>query len=137
RAAGRSGGVSMASARPALPARARGVAVGAVAALLLSMTMMPGLASQPRIAVRAASGHPDEQRAVRQLQRLLGEYDVARWIFTREVVLEKWQVPHSHPVLTLNPAHLGDDHAQLAAFLHEQFHWYLEGRPAQLEKAIA
>src|SRR5690606_10077222 len=110
----RHGGMSRA-ARPATPARARGMAVGIMAALLLSVMSMPGLASPPRLDIHAASGHADEQRAVRQLQRLLGEYDVARWIFTREVVLEKWQVPHSHPVLTLNSAHLDDDLAQLAA----------------------
>jgi len=108
-----------------------------VAALLLSIVSMPGPASQPRIDIRPASGHPDELRAVRQLQRLLDEYDVARWTFTGEIVLKKWEIPHSHPVLTLNSANLDNDHAQLAAFLHEQFHWYLEDRPAQVGQAIA
>ena len=129
--------MGMAATMRGRPARARGVVAGVVAVLLLSVMAMPGLAGQPRIDIRTASGHPDEQRAARQLQRLLDEYDLARWIFTRKIVLKKWEIPHSHPVLTLNSAHLDDDHAQLAAFLHEQFHWYLEDRPAQVEQAIA
>ncbi|HVI60202.1 MAG TPA: hypothetical protein VM619_15190 [Luteimonas sp.] len=111
------------------------LARAALVALLLAAA--PGLARQPRVEIRAATGHPDEQRAVHQLQRLLDEYDVERWTFTREVVLKKWEIPHSHPVLTLNSAYLDDDHAQLASFLHEQFHWYLEERRVRVDEAIA
>jgi hypothetical protein len=56
-------------------------------------------------------------------------YDVGGWIRTRRVQVEEGTIPHSHPVLTLHTRHRGDDHALLATFLHEQFHWLEEGNP--------
>ena len=34
-------------------------------------------------------------------------------------------LPHSHPVVTLNTRYVDDDTAQLATFVHEQLHWFL------------
>ena len=38
---------------------------------------------------------------------------------------ETTRIPHSHPVLTLKPDALDDDPAELATFVHEQFHWFV------------
>lgn len=66
-----------------------------------------------------------ERRGRDQLTRLLRAYDLNRWLFTHEVLIQSGVVPHSHPVLTLNTRYLDDDMSQLATFVHEQLHWFL------------
>jgi hypothetical protein len=69
------------------------------------------------------------------LQRLLSQHDLSRYIFTREIVIDRQAIPHSHPVLTLSTRHLKDDELLLSTFVHEQFHWFLSQREEQTEKA--
>jgi hypothetical protein len=73
-----------------------------------------------------------------QLERLLKQYHLSKWIFTRKVLIdEQTAIPHSHPVLTLNTGQLDNDLAVLSSFIHEQIHWLEESKPEQREKAIA
>lgn len=58
------------------------------------------------------------------------------WLFTREVVVQQFTIPHSNPVLTLSCRHLNDDDWQLAVFLHEQFHWFVSEKPDEAKAAI-
>jgi hypothetical protein len=78
-----------------------------------------------------------EERARDQLRRILSQYDVDSWIFTREVRIEAGTEPHSMPILTLNTDFLDDDQMQLSIFLHEQAHWFVDratGRDAAIEE---
>jgi hypothetical protein len=77
------------------------------------------------IDIRLQSGTPLEERGRDQLRRLLRTYDLHKWLFTRDVLLQSGVIPHSHPVLTLNTRYVDDDTAQLATFVHEQLHWFL------------
>lgn len=72
-----------------------------------------------------------------QLQRLMKQYDVDKWIFTEKVEIDREAIPHSHPILTLSVRHLKDDELLLSTFVHEQFHWYIEERAEQTKAAIA
>ena len=81
-------------------------------------------------------GTPLEERGRDQLQRLLSTYDLARWLFTREVLIRSYINPHSHPVLTVNTRQIDNDDGCLGTFLHEQFHWYAAARTEQTESAI-
>jgi len=77
-----------------------------------------------------------EPRARVQLRRILSQYDLDSWIFTREVRIEAGAEPHSMPMLTLNTDFLDDDEMQLSIFLHEQAHWFVnraKGRDAAIE----
>ena len=65
-----------------------------------------------------------EQQTRDQLQRLLREYDLTPFIFTRSIVIDETTIPHSHPVLTLHTRHLKDDELLLSTFVHEQAHWW-------------
>ena len=80
----------------------------------------PGQA--PPLDIRLAHDSGAERETARALRRLVETHDVGRWIFTRTVVIDERQIPHSHPVLTLHTRHLGDDDMLLAVFLHEQLH---------------
>ena len=75
--------------------------------------------------IRLHSGTPLEERGRDQLHRLLHTYDMQKWLFTHDVLVQSGVIPHSHPVLTLNTRYLDDDTAQLATFVHEQLHWLL------------
>ena len=77
------------------------------------------------IEIRLQSGTLLEQRGRDQLRRLLRTYDLHKWLFTRNVLIQSGVIPHSHPVLPLNTRYLDDDTAQLATFVHEQIHWFL------------
>lgn len=70
-----------------------------------------------------------------RLQKLLRQYDLSKWTFTRKVMIEDKVIPHSHPVLTLSTR--GDADALLATFVHEQIHWFLDENSERTDKAIA
>jgi hypothetical protein len=79
----------------------------------------------PPVEVRMASTALEE-RGKAQLERLLGTLPLEKWLFTRTVQIQARVIPHSHPVLTLSTQHLENDTAQVATFIHEQLHWFLE-----------
>jgi hypothetical protein len=73
-----------------------------------------------------------------QLQKIVKQYDVSKWIFTKKVLIDRdVQPPHSHPILTLNTRYLKDDELLLSTFVHEQTHWFYEEHDEQTKKAIA
>jgi hypothetical protein len=76
-----------------------------------------------------------ERQTKEQLQRLLANYDISNWVFTRKIIIESDVIPHSHPVLTLSTRHLKDDDLLLSTFVHEQLHWYLDEKPKETEEA--
>jgi hypothetical protein len=58
------------------------------------------------------------------LDRLRARHDLARFEYTTRLRIAPGEVPHSHPVLTLN-TRLRDEDGLLSAYLHEQMHWYV------------
>jgi len=78
-----------------------------------------------KIAFTEQANDEAQQQAQQQLRRILSTYDLDPWIMTQEVRIESGVDPHSHPVLTVNTNHLGDDETQLSIFLHEQMHWFV------------
>ncbi|HEX5734515.1 MAG TPA: hypothetical protein VF131_16890 [Blastocatellia bacterium] len=78
-----------------------------------------------------------ERQKKSQLERLLKQYDLSKWILTKSILIdEHTRIPHSHPVLTLNTDQLDDDLGTLSTFIHEQIHWFEEANPKQRDKAI-
>ncbi len=107
------------------------LAGGCAAAALLCACASHG------VRIRTTHGNAAELAARRQIEDVLARHDaVARWIYTRDVVIEQGAIPHSHPVLTLN-ARPGADDAKLASFVHEQFHWYVDAHRREREAAMA
>ena len=94
-------------------------------------------AAAGQVTIELASSTPLEQRGREQLQRLLATYDLSPWLFTRALRIESYEIPHSHPVLTLNTRYLENDTAQVATFIHEQLHWFLIERGAATDSAVA
>jgi len=77
------------------------------------------------ISIETANGTRRELLAEAALKKLLAEYDISKWIFTREILIEEGAIPHSCPILTITPRSLNDDILFLSTFLHEQIAWFL------------
>ena len=63
------------------------------------------------------------------LTALFDTYGLERFLYAETVQVEDGVIPHSHPVLTLSPRTVGaqyleDSIALLAAYIHEQMHWF-------------
>ncbi len=85
-------------------------------------------------AQRAAARVRDMLTGLRKL------HDLARFEYTKHVRIAPTEIPHSHPVLTLN-TFLRDEVALLSAYLHEQMHWYVswysKSRPSDWDTLLA
>src|SRR2546421_1005332 len=108
----------------------------AVSGLLLQTS---SLAQVMKEQVRISVKHDDDASEVQtksQLQKLLAQYDLSRFIFTKEIMIDRTSIPHSNPVLTFHTRHLKDDELLLSTFVHEQIHWFLAQHEEQTEQAI-
>jgi hypothetical protein len=92
-------------------------------------------AATPEIEITTAHGTAAEAETRDELQKLLTQYDLSGWVWTRKVVIERGAIPHSHPVLTLNTKE--DRLHLLSAFVHEQYHWYETDHPREISAAVA
>jgi hypothetical protein len=103
---------------------------------LLALFPNTALCAQEKVNISLAHGSKAEQQTKEQVQRLLGAYDLSKWIFTRSVVIDEESIPHSHPTLTLHTRHLKDDELLLSTFVHEQLHWLIVQKDKDSEAAM-
>ena len=94
-------------------------------------------AQDPELEISLENGSEREQQTERQLRRLVEEYDVEQWIYTKRIRIAQGEIPHSHPILTLSTYYLDDDQGLLSTLLHEQFHWLEEERKEARDEAVA
>ncbi|HYP29399.1 MAG TPA: hypothetical protein VE262_21995 [Blastocatellia bacterium] len=107
------------------------------AASLLVLVSVSLAHAQGALQISLKSGSEKENQKKAQIERLLKQYDLSKWLFTKSVLIdEQTGIPHSHPVLTLNADELDDDPRTLATFIHEQIHWFGDANRAGVEKAI-
>jgi hypothetical protein len=103
--------------------------------VLFAVCMSSALQAQVNIEIALKHGTKIEQQTNEQLQRLLKAYDLAKWTFTKSILIDEESIPHSHPVLTLSARHVKDDELLLSTFVHEQAHWLLTQNPKATENA--
>jgi len=114
----------------------RRVFLCAVLSLLLhTASSAQGTKEQVKISVKH-DNDASELQTKSQLQKLLAQYDLSKFIFTIEIIIDRNTIPHSHPVLTLHTRHLKDDELLLSTFVHEQIHWFLTQHQEQTEQAV-
>ncbi len=97
--------------------------------------MYPYSTAQEMLTIRTAHKSPPELAAKAQLKRLLADYNLKAWTFTRKIIIDENAVPHSHPVLTLHTRHIRQDDELISTYVHEQLHWFLSEH--QVETAAA
>jgi hypothetical protein len=103
--------------------------------VLFAMCMSSALHAQASLEIALKHGSKVEQQTRDQLQRLLKAYDLAKWTFTKSILIDEESIPHSHPVLTLSARHVKDDELLLSTFVHEQAHWFLTQNSKATEDA--
>jgi hypothetical protein len=64
----------------------------------------------------------DRVRAM--LLDIRSKFDISAFEYTTRVRIAPLEIPHSHPVLTLN-TWVRDEAGLLSTYIHEQMHWYL------------
>lgn len=85
-------------------------------------------AQTPKLKIKTKNGLPLEEQGKQQVERLAQQYDLKRYTITRDIVIERGVISHSHPVLTLNVRFLNSDDLALSTYVHEQAHWVLTDR---------
>ncbi len=65
------------------------------------------------------------EKIVECVKQLRERYDLRRFEYTDHLRVAPTEIPHSHPVLTLN-TQLYNPEEILCDYLHEQMHWYVE-----------
>jgi len=93
------------------------------------------------ITIDLTTVHELVEKARDLLIKQRSEYDLSKWEYTKEVRIAPYEIPHSHPVLTLNARLVDgpskDEEAFLSTYIHEQLHWALDDyRPSETEEAI-
>ena len=110
--------------------------ISAVAGLFMLTALSIQAMAQPTLDIKLVHDTSPEQKTRTQLQGIMTKYDLSRWLFTHEINIESQEIPHSHPVLTLNTRHLNQDDLLLSTFIHEQLHWFLDTRKNATAAAI-
>jgi hypothetical protein len=86
------------------------------------------------ISISLKHNSPREVQTKAELERVVRDYDLRKFTFTREVVIEEQAINHAFPVLTLNSRFADSEDELLSSFIHEQLHWYLREHPAQMRR---
>ncbi len=106
-------------------------------AILLMPSLLAKAPPVPQLDIQLQHRTAAEAQTRDELLRLVQQYDVLKWIFTKRVLIDQTQIPHSHPVLTLHTRHLHHDDELLSAFIHEEIHWFIEAHPQAEAQADA
>ena len=77
-----------------------------------------------------------EMQTAQTLKQVLTSYNLEKYLFTRDVVIEERAMNHAFPVLTLNVRFANSPDELLSSFVHEQLHWHLRDHDAQQKAAI-
>jgi hypothetical protein len=64
-------------------------------------------------------------------------YDLKPFLYTKQIHIQSYVVPHSHPILTINTRHAERPHHLLATWLHEEFHWWVGLNSVNYERTLA
>lgn len=83
---------------------------------------MPHPADNVEIDLTEARKAAEQVRGL--LNKLRSEHDLRQFEYTVRVRVAPGEIPHSHPVLTLNTM-LRAEGPLLSTYLHEQMHWYV------------
>ncbi len=63
-------------------------------------------------------------------------YDLKPFLYTKQIHVQSYVVPHSHPILTINTRHAERPQHLLATWLHEEFHWWSGNNRVNNDRAI-
>jgi hypothetical protein len=69
---------------------------------MLALLLLGGQSFAQSVNIRLEHGTDAEQHTKEELARMLATYDLSKYTFTHDVIIDEKAIPHSHPVLTLH-----------------------------------
>lgn len=103
---------------------------------IVSLVLARFAVAADSVSIQTAHNTPREMQTAQTLKQILVTYDLHKYIFTREVVIEERAMNHAFPVLTLNIRFADSPDELLSSFVHEQLHWHLRIHDAEQKAAI-
>jgi hypothetical protein len=88
------------------------------------------------IRIKAEHNTDRERRTITELEKVLRDYDLGKYTFTRDVTVEERAMNHAFPELTLNVRFADSEDELLSSYVHEQLHWYLREHDADQRRAV-
>lgn len=104
---------------------------------LVLTTLLLGASFAQSIKIDLAHGTDRERQTKARLEQVIASYDLSKYTFTRQVVIEERAINHAFPVLTLNARFADSSDELVSSYIHEQLHWYLREHSGQQQEAIA
>jgi len=104
---------------------------------LLSLFLFAGLGFGQSTKINVTVSTSRERETKARLEHLIDSYNLEKYTFTHDVVIEERAINHAFPVLTLNVRFADSSDELLSSYVHEQLHWYLREHKMQTEDAIA
>jgi hypothetical protein len=87
--------------------------------------------------IKTAKNTAAELATRKELEKLIGQFDLRKYFFTGSVIVDEESTPHSHPEVTLHTRYLNKPDRLLAVLLHEQIHWIEDRKTPQFYAAMA
>jgi len=103
------------------------------ASILIAATLL----AAPAVKITLQHGSERETRTRSQLERVLADYDLTKYTFTKSVVIDEQAINHAFPVLTLNTRFANSEDELLSSFVHEQLHWHLRDHGPAMQLIVA
>lgn len=104
---------------------------------LILVLLATTLSAAPTVKITLKHGTEREALTKAQLERVLHDYDLGKYTFTHDVVIEEQAINHAFPVLTLNARFADSEDELLSSFIHEQLHWHLRDHGPAMQNAVA
>ncbi|HUL75460.1 MAG TPA: hypothetical protein VLT86_20270 [Vicinamibacterales bacterium] len=95
------------------------------------------IAAAPTVKITVKRGSDRELRTKAELEKVLRDYDLTKYLFTRDVVIEEQAINHAFPELTLNARFADSEDDLLSSFVHEELHWHLRDRGSVMPRVVA
>ena len=108
----------------------------AIRAMML-VTVLISTSFTQSIRIELAHKTERELETKERLEQVIASYDLRKYTFTREVIIEERAINHAFPVLTLNARFANSSDELLSSYIHEQLHWHLREHNSQQQEAIA
>jgi hypothetical protein len=123
------------------PVDQRGRSTGLVGMTVLGWLLIVVIGSPlvfaDSLSIKLSHHTPREVQTAQLLQKVVSSYDLTKYTYTRDVVIEERAINHAFPILTLNARFADSPDELLSSFIHEQLHWYLRDHHLQTEDGIA
>ncbi len=97
------------------------------------ISTVSGIAQNLTVITTNQTGTEESTKA--RLQEVLQEYNINKWLFKDSVRIVDNQIPHSHPIITLN-SRPQTDLSLLGTLIHENIHWILLSKERNMNAAI-